>query len=326
MDAASAHGQVAVLDWWVENAWKLHPKATFESRSSCSWHAMDRASANRHFHVLEWWKSSGLLKLPYTDAAMDTLDRDVLLWWKMSGLHFYWSPSIHRAFSAGDLDFILWLEGLAKAHIETDPSARRLNAHHFWYAPEFASQNGHLHMLDWYKASDYVRDMGPYTHNGNLIRATRGGRVDVLEWWKDSGLLYSLPDRKNWLVPECVKEACLFDRANVLDWFADSSGCDMSCADDHDLMDIASQNGSASVLQWFKDRGASVGIPVVWSRSSMNNAWDTKVLNWWRDSGLECRWDWDRVTAGYSYRESAEVRQWWKAFAGIPDTKDSQSL
>lgn len=287
MDAASAYGRVAVLDWWSTHAWRL--------LSACP--ETEGCKDLKQKYAVD-----------YSRLAVSTLDRAVLLWWKGFGLRSYWSAPLKMAMEAGDLRTVLWLDALSKSE-----GWEMFTSYDFWMALKRPSNKGHLHILDWYRSSGYA-DRDAFEYEWALVDASGTGTVETLEWWSNSGLLK--PDKEKWRISQCICRACMWGmngRVDVLNWWV-ASGVKIPC--DALFMDSASECGNTSVLQWFKDKSTFSGLSITWSRVAMHRARSIKVLDWWKDSGLECKWDKDDIRE-YDYLHSPKVKQWWKDFAGI---------
>ncbi|KAI9344527.1 hypothetical protein DFJ73DRAFT_840256, partial [Zopfochytrium polystomum] len=127
-----------------------------------------------------------------------------------------------------------------------------------------------------------------YTY-GAIYRAGAKGHVQVLQWWKDSGLPPPLPNG-------CpLAEASKYGYVAVLQWYKDSGWpLDYSWLE----MDAASAAGHVSVLQWWKDSGLPLKFDHAMRHASSNN--HINVLQWWKDSGLRIRaevYDLDNVSS-----------------------------
>jgi hypothetical protein len=106
--------------------------------------------------------------------------------------------------------------------------------------------------------------------------ASSKGHVELLQWWKESGLemkydehSMDYPSRKN--------------RCNVLQWWKDSG---LELKYDYKAIYVASEYGHCNVLQWWKDSG----LELKYDSESMSGArryGHYNVLQWWKDSGLE---------------------------------------
>jgi hypothetical protein len=80
MDAASANGNVAVLQWWKESGLEL----------KWSEYALYQASQNGHVHVLQWWEDSGLemgemwasMRSAVLGSELDDYEGAVRDWWE----------------------------------------------------------------------------------------------------------------------------------------------------------------------------------------------------------------------------------------------------
>nr|OQO05982.1 hypothetical protein B0A51_18120 [Rachicladosporium sp. CCFEE 5018] len=186
--ASSVFGRTEILEFWRTSPSFLTKEYTPE--------ALDGASRAGFVNVLEWWHHSNL-PLKYTEAAMEQASAQnhipVLEWWRTQS-----SPPGEP--SSPD-------STSASPPLRLKPGKSLV----------FATQNGHLPVLDWYLTStlptlsfpheDTVPKLASthnhpsllalwHSHKGNkmqfdnqvLIGATKGGHVEVLEWWKKSGL------------------------------------------------------------------------------------------------------------------------------------------
>ena len=180
--ASSVFGRVEILDFWNTSPSFLTKKYTPE--------ALDGASKQGFVHVLDWWRTSGL-PLLFTEAALEQASSqghvDVLEWWKnMAGekeaaplpqtepLKLKPGKSICYAAQAGRADIVGWWvrSGIPFAHEDQ--------------VAKLASTHGAVDVLQvWHaaKESKMIFD------NQVLICATKAGHVDVLEWWRRSGLV-----------------------------------------------------------------------------------------------------------------------------------------
>ncbi|OQO03981.1 hypothetical protein B0A48_10624 [Cryoendolithus antarcticus] len=186
--ASSVFGRTEILEFWRTSPSFLTKEYKPE--------ALDGASRAGFVNVLEWWQHSNL-PLKYTEAAMEQASAQnhipVLEWWRTQS-----SPP-------GEPSSPDSTSGSPPLRLKPGKSL------------VFATQNGHLPVLDWYLTStlptlsfpheDTVPKLASthnhpsllalwHSHKGNkmqfdnqvLIGATKGGHVEVLEWWKKSGL------------------------------------------------------------------------------------------------------------------------------------------
>ncbi|KAI9358010.1 hypothetical protein DFJ73DRAFT_657053 [Zopfochytrium polystomum] len=216
--APSRDNRLDVLDWWKQHQPHLELRHSFE--------AVDAASANGHVAVLQWWKDSGL-PLRYSFAAVDDACAygriDVLEWWRTkSGVfpRIDYSPyALDRASINGHIDVLRWWRehgggGGAGTRLEIKYTAAavdgasergridvlewwrgesRLPFKHSEMAMELASKAGHLDVLRWWVESSKVK---PKFSVRVLIVARDAGRADVLDWWKKSPLAARWSPRK----------------------------------------------------------------------------------------------------------------------------------
>ncbi|THW96021.1 flavo protein [Aureobasidium pullulans] len=181
--ASSVFGRVEVLDYWNTSAWFLNKKYTAET--------LDGASRQGFIDVLGWWQKSGLT-LVFTEAALEQASSAghiaVLEWWRnISQRHHHASSpdddtepirlkpgkSICYASQSGNADVVRWWVNSGIPFPHEDAVAK------------LASTHGHVEVLKvWHavKGSKMIFD------NQVLVGATKMGHVNVLEWWKQSGL------------------------------------------------------------------------------------------------------------------------------------------
>ncbi|GAB7354002.1 hypothetical protein MBLNU459_g4594t1 [Dothideomycetes sp. NU459] len=180
--ASSVFGRVEILDFWNTSPSFLTKKYTAE--------ALDGASRQGFVHVLEWWQKSGL-SLSFTEAALEQASSqghiDVLEWWKnlatlqqqqqheseSGSVRLKPGKSICYATQSGNAEVVRWWvnSGIPFSHEDT--------------VAKLASTHGHVSVLStWHeiKGSKVIFD------NQVLVGATKMGHVNVLEWWKQSGL------------------------------------------------------------------------------------------------------------------------------------------
>lgn len=180
--ASSVFGRTEILEFWRTSPSFLSKEYSAE--------ALDGASRAGFVNVLEWWQKSGL-PLKFTDAAMESASSQghvaVLQWWKdlsVNGLssgedtqratvRLQPGKSICYATQNGHADVVSWWlqSGIAFPHEDT--------------VAKLASNHGHVNVLKvWhgFKGGKMIFD------NQVLVGATKSGNVEVLEWWKSSGL------------------------------------------------------------------------------------------------------------------------------------------
>ncbi|WPG98467.1 Hypothetical protein R9X50_00125800 [Acrodontium crateriforme] len=180
--ASSVFGRTEILEFWRTSPSFL----TKEYNADC----LDGASRAGFINVLEWWQHSGL-PLKFTEAALEQASSQghipVLDWWKSqstatddtranvdsSKVRLKPGKSIAYATQNGHTDVVRWWvqSGIAFPHEDT--------------VAKLASTHGQVDILQlWHelKGSKMIFD------NQVLVGATKNGHVNVLEWWKKSGL------------------------------------------------------------------------------------------------------------------------------------------
>lgn len=151
LDGASRAGFVNVLEWWQHSGLPL--KFTEA--------ALEQASSQGHLQVLEWWKSQSTT-LDDTNASVDS-----------SKVRLKPGKSIVYATQNGHTEVVRWWVQSSIAFPHEDTVAK------------LASTHGHVDILQlWHdlKGNKMIFD------NQVLVGATKNGNVQVLEWWKKSGL------------------------------------------------------------------------------------------------------------------------------------------
>jgi hypothetical protein len=142
------------------------------------------------------------------------------------------------------------------------------------YPMDFASKGGNVNVLNW-----WIKSGLPIQYSENALKgASAHGHVHVLEWWKNSGLklqyscwtLNSIAHTKN------------TGQINSLEWWKNSG---LHLLYHSDSMDQASYNDRIDILEWWKNSG----LPLKYSSFSIDQAFETgctRTLKWWLDSGL----------------------------------------
>ncbi|GAA5985817.1 hypothetical protein JCM11641_006217, partial [Rhodosporidiobolus odoratus] len=101
VDEASRHGQVDMLDFWLNSGLPLHYSEA----------ALSSATIKRQVPTLEWWKKSGLkLKIGNVLDFASMEGSDVCLeWWSQSGLPCkYTKAALYSLSKSGNLPLLAW--------------------------------------------------------------------------------------------------------------------------------------------------------------------------------------------------------------------------
>lgn len=180
--ASSVFGRTEILDFW-----RTSPSFLTKEYNS---EALDGASRAGFVTVLEWWQHSGL-PLKFTEAALEQASSQghlqVLDWWKSQSTSVedsnasvdsskVWlkpGKSIVFATQTGHTEVVRWWLHSGIAFGNEDAVAK------------LASTHGHVDILQlWHEAKGNKMIFD----NQVLVGATKNGNVNVLEWWKQSGL------------------------------------------------------------------------------------------------------------------------------------------
>ena len=181
-------------------------------------------------------------------------------------------------------------------------------------AVDGASRNGHLQVLEWWRRSGLELK---YT-DAALEQATMKGQLSVLEWWRDSAMQ---DDRIMLKTGRSLILAAQYGNCKALQWW-DASGIPLANGDR--VCKIASAHGQVAVLElWRKLKGDNLPYDhsVLNAPTKMGSI---EVLEWWRKyargqlPGIEGR------THKVEYKtcdieealedsvgDQKEVRRWW---------------
>jgi hypothetical protein len=167
-------------NWSFLNEWKKQQ----QNASGHTWilkyqdRVMDEASKRGQVRVLQWWRDSGF-PCKYSKAAIHSAivanQLDSLKWWKTSGLSVKYDEDyiVDTASMCGRLHIVQWL--VCDSGWTFHYSHRIMDACTQLTVPVF----------DWWVTSGFTLK---YTCQA-IDRASAAGRIDLLNWWKDSGLL-----------------------------------------------------------------------------------------------------------------------------------------
>ena len=281
------YGHVRILQWLKDNDIL---RACYMYNNKYNIKAMDVASANGQVNVLDWWFKSGLKPLRYSENAISSaFDNDhgtVLKWWIESGLDIQFSKKslafnslnlrdkiksiFIEAFRNGNLDM---MQKYADMHLplpQKDDSET-------WLRNKIKFLNNISHGIVHTPSDNFMRwleenDLDAYLSKPINI-ASMNGDIDVLNWWKNSGLdlCYSF---------DSIDHA---HNIEVLDWWKNSG---LALCYTYDAMNKAS---NIEVLDWWKNSGLALRYSIdALINASRNN--DIEILNWWKQSGLKFKY------------------------------------
>ena len=172
-----------------------------------------------------------------------------------------------------------------------------------------ASRAGFINVLEWWRSSGLELR---YTERA-LEAASAEGRVSVLEWWKTASTNAPASNPIPLKVGKSVLLAAQSGRAESLAWW-DASGIPYSHAES--VARIASTHGHVHVLElWRQIKGAKMIFDCQLLVGPTKNGHDN-VLEWWRQSGLRVEFktcDIEEALEDADPVSGAEgrVRRWW---------------
>ncbi|KAB8263879.1 hypothetical protein BDV32DRAFT_104934 [Aspergillus pseudonomiae] len=176
-------------------------------------------------------------------------------------------------------------------------------------AMDGASRAGFVNVLEWWRTSGLELR---YTERA-LESASAEGRVSVLDWWKKASANAPPSDPIPLKVGKSVLLAAQSGRTASLAWW-DASGIAYSHAES--VARIASTHGHVHVLDfWYRLKGAKMIFDSQVLVGPTKNGHDN-VLEWWRQSGLRVEFktcDIEEALEDADPVSGAEerVRRWW---------------
>ncbi|KAH8427914.1 uncharacterized protein LDX57_005617 [Aspergillus melleus] len=176
-------------------------------------------------------------------------------------------------------------------------------------AMDGASRAGFVNVLEWWRTSGLELR---YTERA-LESASAEGRVNVLQWWKDASDNAPASNPIPLKVGKSVLLAAQSGRTESIAWW-DASGIPYSHAES--VARIASTHGHVHVLDfWYHLKGAKMIFDCQVLVGPTKNGHDN-VLEWWRQSGLRVEFktcDIEEALEDADPVSGAEgrVRRWW---------------
>ncbi|KAI5292328.1 hypothetical protein KEM52_006432 [Ascosphaera acerosa] len=209
--ASTTYGNTRVLDWW--RGCGALPRREREQQYGAD--ALDGASRAGLVHVLEWWRASGL-PLRYSERALEAASAHghlaVLDWWRAAHdaapayapLDLRPGKAVLLAAQSGCAASLAWWHASGLPFPHADAVAR------------IASNHGHVHVLQlWLE----LNGASMIFDNQVLVGATKNGYVDVLAWWKRSGLHV---EYKTCDIEEALEDAVAGSEDAVRRWWEDN--------------------------------------------------------------------------------------------------------
>lgn len=220
-----------------------------------------------------------------------------------------------------------FLEVFQKDYIPPNEVAIRMEI------PWLASRFGQTKVLDWWLANSSPDP--PPAHfpplptpnslplpplyrkydEGALNQASWKGYLNILQWWKDSGLPLRIGDVMDW--------ATIGGHISVLEWWKHSG--ENTNIMHRDALCIASTRGKIDFLEWFRNSGLQLtyGNDILAIITKKNKP---QSLEWWAKSGLRIEYAisdiWEAIEDATT--KGDEARDWWLARGIQFDNLDSE--
>ncbi|RPB27398.1 hypothetical protein L211DRAFT_855747 [Terfezia boudieri ATCC MYA-4762] len=250
--------------------------------------------------------------MKFTESGADVMVR----WGYVELLDFFFKNSYRN-----------FLEVFQKDHTPPNEVAIRIEI------PWLASRYGQTTVLDWWLAN--TSPDHPPAHfpplptpnslplpplyrkydEGALNQASWKGYIQVLQWWKDSGLQLRIGDVMDW--------ATVGGHISVLEWWKHSG--ENTNIMHRDALCIASTRGKIEFLEWFRNSGLQLtyGNDILAIITKKNKP---ESLEWWAKSGLRIEYAisdiWEAIEDATT--KGDEARDWWVARGIQFDGLDSE--
>ncbi|ORZ36340.1 hypothetical protein BCR44DRAFT_73414 [Catenaria anguillulae PL171] len=321
MDFASQHGNLEVLNWWrtsglelkyTEAAMDLAPdhkvldwwlNSGLELKYSTK--AMDFQQDRK---MMDWWRNQHFergLQLKYTavplDRASSAEDIQVLIWWTDSGLPMRAERALLCALlddKHGMVDW--WMTNAGPDLLEV--MAAKAWAHAF--------SNGLISLLD------KCERLGlPATKDTKIIDECV--HVGALQWWAErfDSLPFAYTER-------ALAKASESGRVDLLEWW-DESGLELLY--DETAMDLASASGHTDVLEWWFLSGLELEYTeATMDQASIKGR--TDILTWWFQSGLELKYTGAAMETSKVSHYAKVNKWWKRSGLALPAVKSSVDL
>jgi len=168
------------------------------------------------------------------------------------------------------------------------------------YINYLCRMHGYVNILEFLKNSELLL---PEYCTDAISLASCFRNIDVLEWWKRSGLPLKYDSE---ILDRASKHGC----TDILDWWK-NSGLPLNY--DHNMMDIYCDR---TALNWWKKSG----LPLKYSENALLHATQygrIDILDWWKNSGLPLKYSKSQIrmelTVIYTYSYYHEiVLEWWE--------------
>lgn len=164
--------------------------------------------------------------------------------------------------------------------------------------PVVASAWGRTSVLEWAKNSLLGLRPDSKTTAEAIDEASRHGQVEVLDFWRNSGLPLNYSEA-------ALDSATIKRQLGSLEWWK-NSGLPLKIGY---VLDFASMEGSTVCLDWW----ASSGLPVRYSKAalySLSKNGNVKLLDWWKQSRFNLVYDKEVLINATRYGQT-RVLDWW---------------
>lgn len=279
MDTASRCGNIGCLDLHLQRYLSGIAKLLY------TYNALDDAVTYDRIEVVEWWlKQNAENNIPIkclsalNVATMSSNYRilDLLL---NSDVEFVLQESIIDAATKNGTKMLeWWLQAYLSRGIEF-----KCYKNTILYATHSSKR---IEILSWWLDVNLKYSIELIYDERSLDNASENGYLDVLDWWKNSGLFLKYTSKS-------LDSASVNAKFDVLNWWlALYNEGDYQLKYTEDPVNRASRNGSIEVLDWWLNLHTTYGLPFLYNKHAFSfyrESYFYKVYGWWfsaYDSGI----------------------------------------
>ncbi|KAI5477960.1 hypothetical protein MNV49_005752 [Pseudohyphozyma bogoriensis] len=181
--------------------------------------------------------------------------------------------------------------------LQTDPSQLREQCQTL--LPVVASAWGRVEVLKWATESKFGLRPDRSTMAEAMDDASRHGQVEVLEFWKKSGLPLHYSEHS-------LSSATVKAEIGSLEWWK-RSGLPLKI---YNVLDFASMEGTTKTLDWWSQSG----LPAPYSKAALyhlSRTGNVPLLDWWKSSRFSLLYDKEVLIIATRHSRTS-VLSWWK--------------
>ena len=158
-----------------------------------------------------------------------------------------------------------------------------------WWCVKFFCRHGKINILEYIKTHHYKVLEDYRSSNYGLEVASEYGHVDVLEWWKNSGIFLYYGE-------DALDKASSNGHIDVLNWWL-NSGLQLKYSEKS--IHLACRERHIDVLNWWLNSGLQLKYSE-WALNYASRMGRIDILDWWKNSGLKLKYNEDVLMTRYT--------------------------